>query len=301
MKVINCFFVCSVLLFAFVNITAQEKPGRTEKKGKITQVLWEDGVENAYPRWSNDGTKILYQSNKTGNWQIYVMAKDGSNQKRITNDEYNNNFPDWSPDNKQIAFVSDREGNEDVYIMNMDGTGLKNLSKNPERDIHPYWAPDGTKLLFNSSRDDEESFEVYQVNADGTELKRITNSPEVETCARFSPDETKIVYLKGTPGGNDEICVMNSEGKGESDLTKSESYEGWPVWTPDGKQIIYSSTWYGQFSLLSMNSDGSKMKRITYPESPFYDARASVSPDGMEIVFNRQAEGTIGIFILRLE
>lgn len=301
MKAINYFFICSVMLFASVKITAQEKQVRTEKEGKITPILWEEGVENAYPRWSNDGTKILYQSNRIGNWQIYVMDKDSSNQKRITNDEYNNNFPDWSPDNKQIAFVSDREGNEDVYIMNMDGSGLVNLTKNPARDIHPYWSPDGTKLLFNSSRDDEESFEIYQVNIDGTGLTRLTNSKEVETCARFSPDETKIVCLRGTPGGNDEICVMKSDGTDATDVTHSESNEGWPVWSPDGSKIFYSSTWYGQFSLFSINADGSDMKRISIPKSPYYDARASISPDGKEIVFNRQAEGTIGIYILELE
>lgn len=301
MKAINYFVICTVLLFALANITAQEKTEGAAKENKITQVLWEEGVENAYPRWSKDGTKILYQSNRTGNWQIYVMDRDGSNQKRITDDEYNNNFPDWSPDNKQIAFVSDREGNEEVYIMNMDGSGLVNLSKNPARDIHPYWSPNGTKLLFNSSRDDEESFEIYVINIDGTGLTRLTNSKDVETCARFSPDETKIVCLRGYPGGNDEICVMESDGTGVTDVTQSESNEGWPVWSPDGSKIIYSSRWYGQFSLFSINSDGSDMERISAPEAPYYDARASISPDGKEIVFNRQAEGTIGIYILELE
>jgi Tol biopolymer transport system component len=297
MWLIKYVLVFAVLFFCTYSVTAQDK--KTEDK--IFKVLWEEGVENAYPRWSDDGAKILYQSNRTGKWQVYVMDKNGSNQQRITNDEYNNNFPDWSPDNKQIAFVSDREDNEDIYIMNMDGSGLKNLSSNPARDIHPYWSPNGEKILFNSSRDDEESFEVYQIIIDGTGLTRLTNSEDVETCARLSPDDTKIVCLRGTPGGNDEICVMNSDGKGKMDVTESDSNEGWPVWTPDGKQIIFSSTWYGQFSLFSMNADGSDMKRLTFPESPFYDARASVSPDGKEIVFNRQAKGTIGIYILELE
>lgn len=300
MKLFSYLLALIGLLSCF-SITAQDKSSEKNGNEKVKKILWEEGVENAYPRWSNDGTKILYQSNRTSNWQIYVMDKDGSNQIRITDDKFNNNFPDWSPDNKKIAFVSDREGNEDVYVMNMDGTGLINLSKNPARDIHPYWEPDGTKLLFNSSRDDEESFEVYQINADGTELKRLTNTKDVETCTRFSPDETKIVYLKGTPGGNDDITLMDINSKEEINLSKSESNEGWPVWTPDGRKVIFSSTWYGNFSLFSINSDGSDMKRISFPESPFYDARASVSPDGKELVFNRQAEGTIGIFILELE
>jgi len=301
MKSIKYITVTAVLFMCAFISTAQEKPEGTGKEGKITPILWEDGVENAYPRWSNDGTKILYQSNRTGRWQIYIMDIDGSNKRRVTIDKYNNNFPDWSPDNKQIAFVSDRKGNEDIYVMNIDGSGLKNLSNDPARDIHPYWSPDGKKILFNSARDDEDSFELYQVNIDRTGLKRLTNTEEVETCARYSPDGTKIVYLKGTPGGNDEVCVMNSDGTGQKDLTKSDSNEGWPVWAAGGKQIIYSSTWDGQFCLFSMNADGSDMKRISIPEAPYYDARASVSPNGKEIVFNRQAEGTIGIYILELD
>jgi TolB protein len=294
------YLVVFVFLFSGFYATAQDKSSKVKKDEKVKKILWEDGVENAYPRWSNDGTKILYQSNKTGNWQIYVMDKNGSNQKRITDNKYNDNFPDWSPDNKKIAFVSDREGNEDVYVMNIDGTGLINLSKNPARDIHPYWSTDGKKLLFNSSRDDENSFEIYEINIDGTGLKRLTNTKDVETCARFSPDETKIVYLKGTPGGNDDIYVMDLDSKKEINLSKSESNEGWPVWTPYGSKVIFSSRWYGSFSLFSINPDGSDMKRISFPESPYYDARATVSPNGKEIVFNRQVEGTIGIFILKL-
>lgn len=299
MNLIKHFFVAVFLLLSVLNCNAQQQS--SEKTEKVTQILWEEGVENAYPRWSNDGTRILFQSNRTGNWQLYIMDKDGSNEERITNDNFNNNFPDWSSGNTKIAFVSDREGNEDVYVMNMDGTGLINLSKNPARDIHPYFSPDGKKLLFNSSRDDEESFEIYQINLDGTGLKRLTKSKDVETCARFSPDGNQIVYLKGTPGGNDDICVLNIANNEEINLSKSDSNEGWPVWMPDGKKVIFSSTWYGSFSLFSINPDGSDMQRISFPESPLYDARASISPGGKEIVFNRQAKGTIGIFILMLE
>lgn len=289
--------IIATLLLCFFNGNARQK----QEDESVTKILWEEGKENAYPRWSCDGEKILFQSNRTGKWQIYVMDKDGSNLERITDDEYNNNFPAWSPDNKKIAFVSDRNGNEEVYLMNTDGSELLNLSKNPARDIHPYWAPDGKKLLFNSSRDSEESFEIYQINVDGRGLKRLTNTREVETCARFSPDGRKIVCLKGTPGGNDEINIMNSDGTNAADVTHSDSNEGWPVWTSDGSKIIFSSTWYGSFSLFTINPDGSDLRRISFPEPLYYDARASVSPDGKEIVFNRQTEGTIGIFILRLE
>ena len=65
-----------VLTFLLPGFYAMSQDKSTGKKGeeKVKKILWEDGVENAYPRWSNDGTKILYQSNRTGNWQIYVMV-----------------------------------------------------------------------------------------------------------------------------------------------------------------------------------------------------------------------------------
>jgi len=77
-----------------------------------TVLLHEDGVENAYPRLSRDGKRILYQSNRTGKWQLYIMDITTKKQERITNDAFNNNFVDWSMDGLWVAFVSDRDGNE---------------------------------------------------------------------------------------------------------------------------------------------------------------------------------------------
>src|SRR5215471_8159399 len=76
------------------------------------KILEKKDVEYAYPRWSKDGRRILFQSNESGRWQIYVMDENASNIRQITHDSSNNNFIDWSPDNTKIAFVSDRTGNE---------------------------------------------------------------------------------------------------------------------------------------------------------------------------------------------
>ena len=263
-----------------------------------TRLLWTDGVQNAYPRWSKDGSQILFQSNRSGKWQIYVMNRDGSGEQQLTHDDANQNFPDWSPDNMRLAFVSDRDGNEEVYVMAMDGSGLKNLSNNPGRDIHPYWAPDGKRLLFNSSRDNETSFEIYEVNADGSGLKRLTQTDAVETCARFLPDQNKIVCPRGA--NNDDVVVLDANGGDPVNVTHSAAAEGWPTWAPDGRHIIYSTDAPGAFSLFLVTADGSDPRQLTFPTAPLYDARAMISPDGATVVFNRQTAETIGIFLLPL-
>lgn len=279
-----------------INAKVAAKP--TARKENLTRVLWMEDIENAYPRWSRDGQRILFQSNRSGQWQLYLMNTDGSALRQLTDHNSNNNFPDWSADNSKIAFVSDRDGNEEVYIMNLDGSDLRRLTDHSGRDIHPYFAPDGRSLLFNSSRDNAESFEIYQIDLSGKNLNRLTQSKEVETCARFSPDGKKILYLKGFPDGSDDIFVMDVDGKNPQNLTNTPQMEGWPAWSADGQKVIFSSRRNGNYCLFEINTDGSGLRQLSFAEPPYFDARAGFAGFGNKILFNRQLNRTIGIFIL---
>src|SRR5262245_18961346 len=164
------------------------------------RVLWEDGIKNAYPRWSRDGAQILFQSNRSGSWQIEVVDADGSHRRALTQGPSNNNFPDWSPDNAWVAFVSDREGNEDVWVMDAAGGGARNLTRHPARDIHPYWSQDGARILFCSTRDGEH-FQLYEMDAHGGDVRRLVTSGDDDTCSRVSPAGDRIVYLSNLAAG----------------------------------------------------------------------------------------------------
>lgn len=266
---------------------------------KVTEVLWADGVENAYPRISRDGQRILFQSNRSGKWHLYLMNSDGSNVQQLTSGDHNNNFPDWSVDEQSVAFVSDRTGNEEIFIMKVDGNMVKQLTQHPARDIHPYFSPDGKEILFNSSRDDAQSFEVYRINSDGSGERRVTTTRDVETCARYSPDGSKIVLLKGFLDGNDEICVMDPDGTDVINLTNTSAMEGWPTWSRNGTHILYSSRKNGQFCLFEMEHDGENVTQVSFPEPGFEDARATYASATGAIAFNRQRSGTIGIYLLQ--
>jgi len=82
--------------------------------------LTDNSCYNLYPKWSPDGSKIVYSSNCDGDFEIFVMNYDGTSVKQLTNNSsLYDVWPAWSPDGSKIAFVSNRIGpNQKLYIMN---------------------------------------------------------------------------------------------------------------------------------------------------------------------------------------
>ncbi|MEE8575969.1 MAG: DPP IV N-terminal domain-containing protein, partial [candidate division Zixibacteria bacterium] len=76
-----------------------------------------------------------------GNYEIYVMNADGTEQTRLTNNTSSDGSPSWSPDGGKIAFASRRDGNWEIYVMNADGTEQTRLTNNNSSDGGPSWSP----------------------------------------------------------------------------------------------------------------------------------------------------------------
>jgi len=303
-------FILGVLIISACNLKASSKKttGSISKSDtlvdKAKKVLEKENIEYAYPHWSKDGKKILFQSNETGHWQIYSMNEDGSNIRQITTDSSNNNFIDWSPDNSKICFVSDRTGNEEIFVMDSNGENQKQLTFNDARDIHPYWSPDGNRIFFSSTRAGFGNFEIYEMDSQGKNIKRITYTSDNETCARLSPKSNDLIYLRNNDKGLDEIFLKNLTNSNEKQITHTESHDGWACWFPDGKRFVFSTRENGIYKLFIFDLIKNTMKKISNPPSPYWDGRANISADGKKIVFNRQIssqKNTIGIYILYMK
>ena len=257
-------------------------------------LLAEPGIENAYPRLSNDGQRILYQSNRTGSWQLFVMDLTTGEQRRLTTDGFNNNFVDWSPDNQWVAFVSDRDGNEEIYRVRIDGTELERLTDDPARDIHPYFSPDGNSLLFNSTRGNG-SLDVYRLELGTRELQRLTDSPMQETCARYSPDMQHIVLLRNDAYSDDVVILDLETGKFDNLTNTPLVIDGWPMYSADGRWIYYSTTISGQHSIHRVRPDGSGDETLTRAAPGEEDGRAFIGRDGQTLIYNKRKAGAIDI------
>jgi Tol biopolymer transport system component len=226
------------------------------------------------PKWSPDGTRILFMSDRDGNFEIYLMNADGSSQTRLTNNPAADGFPAWSPDGTKIAFVNGDLRNPptfEIYVMNADGSNRTRLTNDSLIDGVPAWSPDGTKIVFMGGANsvfNPNAFEIFAMNADGTNRTQLTNNGIADGQPSYSPDGTKILFASGdamSPNGI-EIFVMNANGSNRVQITTNAVTDGFPAWSPDGTKIIFAS---GSVSsetsveLFVMNADGSNRAKLT--------------------------------------
>ena len=134
-------------------------------------------------RFSPDGTQVVFQSKRDGNWELYTVGIDGENLTRITENEKTDRNAEWSPGG--IVFESQRDGNYEIYRSDPDGNNQVNLSNHEKSDQKPIWSPKGKRILFESKRDGKR--EIYFVQADGAGLRNLTNDPDNDSDARWNP------------------------------------------------------------------------------------------------------------------
>jgi TolB protein len=88
------------------------------------------------PSWAPDGAKMVFATNRDGNFEIYRMNSEGDqNPTRITNNSASDSQPSYSPDGTSIVFVSTRDGNNEMYKMNADGTNQVRLTNSTTGDV----------------------------------------------------------------------------------------------------------------------------------------------------------------------
>jgi len=245
-------------------------------------------VYDSNPAFSPSGTKIAFDSNRDGNFNIYMMdAQDddkdgnGENLTRLTKKTAEDEEPAFSPSGTKIAFASDRNnlgGNYDIYVMKAKPEGRKNRPKNLTKntplafDNEPSFSPDGKKIVFTSDRQDSDG-DIYVMNSDGTGVTRLTSDEAFDADASFSPDGTKILFRSGrVVGDNSEVFVMDAvdndnDGEGDNMTNISnnpDSNDGFPAFSPDGNQIVFRSNPPGEeYEVFIIDVETKDLARLT--------------------------------------
>ena len=256
--------------------------------GNLKRVTY-TAANNSSASWSPDGSKLIFHTDRDGNYEIYMISVDGE-LNQLTDDPADDLSPDWSPDGNRIAFSSNRNGKQHIYVMNADGSSLAQITNSPAEDTEPAWAPDGKRIAFTSLR--EGNKDVYVIDADGSNRRRLTDHPGQDSSPRWSVDG-RILFTSNR-GGQSDIYVMDHAGQNVARLTTIGA-AGHAAWAPDGRKVAFvsrSSEIIGGAYWLQVyviDADGSNLRMITRsPNSTFVP---KWSADGKMITFVIEYDG----------
>ncbi|MBD3306957.1 hypothetical protein GF339_11075, partial [candidate division KSB3 bacterium] len=235
--------------------------------------------------------KIVFQSDRDGDWEIFAMNADQTNLVQLTHNRLADEYPVWSPDGTQIAFKSARDGNYELYVMQADGTAQRQVTNHPAQDEDPAWSPDGRTLLFHSDRSGTQ--QLYTINLDGSRLQQLTETAGRNALAVWNPQEERIAFTGKRAHLGWGIYVMQVDGTEMHRLTGNIGACR-PDWSPDGRQIAYVSEQDSQKTdIWIMNPDGSEKRKLTRDEAN-YDYYPAWSPDGTSLVYAKTSDKTQG-------
>ena len=245
--------------------------------------------------------KIAFSSLRDGNWEIYVMDADGSNQVNLTNNPADDFLSSWSPDGNKITFTSTRDGNWEIYVMNADGSGQSRLTFNSTFDVGSAWSPDGSMIAFSS--DQHGNPDVYVMRTDGSDQKRTTFAAGAVVAGEswfpipsWSPDGSIIAYESFQ---NDNWEIYPTEAGQERRLTFDLGADEYPVWSPDGSKIAFNSDRDGTWEIYVMAPDGSNQISVT--RDPANDFYPTWSPDSFFIAFDSDRDGDEEIYVMNAD
>jgi serine/threonine protein kinase len=203
----------------------------------LTQLTHNNAVD-WIPSWSPDGTRIAFTSDREGNYDLWVMSADGSEQKPwITLDAWDE-YARWSPDGTRLAFASTGETggvwNSEIFVA-ASNTNLRRVTFNTGADEWPSWSPDGRWLACSS-------------DPDGSNITNWTADTAFNEQPAWSPDGEWIAFIRKAqvaPGEHADFGDVWIGRRDQSDFHRltQDGLAVNPAWSPDGQYVVFGHYW----------------------------------------------------------
>ena len=278
-----------------------ESTGNGELRGsiRVPQILTISGKEpgspmmrtviaddsgNAGPQFSPDGKRIAYMSTRTGSWQIWVSATDGSHPRQVSFTE-SAGTPRWSPDGRSIAFDAPYDGQTQIFAIKVDG----NEQARPiVKGLVPSFSRDGKWIYFAS--DQTGDWQVWKVPVGGGREVQIT------TNGGFAALESADGYLYYSKSRypQPEICRVSINGGAEACVLQHLRPRTWASWAVTREGIVFAEDLPNGRPILSVYNPAKRQLRdlVSLRSAPFW---LGASADGKRAIMNDADERQISM------
>jgi WD40-like Beta Propeller Repeat len=238
------------------------------------------------PAWSPTGKQIVFSRLGVATPTLFVMNADGRKQRKLLPPRVSLAvFPAWAPRGDRIAFNGTVFTRTGIYSIGANGRGVKPIRTVLVSSVQGWvavsFSPNGGTIAFTRSvfhRDTGKAyFELWLAKPNGSRARKLAGlgstyanlAPgDPNPTSAWSPDGKRLAVSVYTSPTERDIYVINRDGSSFKNLTQAAGDDLRPSWSPDGKQVAFTSDRDGNFELYVMNADGSSQTRITNNSVP---------------------------------
>ena len=265
----------STVIVAAAAITWAVLPARAPRLSNLQLLSTFDG-SHASPALSPDGDLLAFVAKDAdGIPQVWIKNLPEGAPVKITSGPAAAERPRWHPKTKQIVFARRGQGIWSVAPLGGTPTRLVQSGFNPD------FSRDGERLVWEITSD------IFVAASDGSTARKIARIPprfySVPRRPALSPDGRRIAFFQAELGPNGDLWVVSADGGDARRLTTDVREAGAPVWTPDGRRIIYSSARAGSRTLWHVRADGGEPEPLTTGTGE--DDEPELSADGRRLIF----------------
>ena len=277
-----------------------------DQRGRNPRQLTSDvseAVAHIRPRWSPDGTKIVFQNVERVKFDIRTIDLRTGEMDWLTDDMVQDVYPVWSPSGGEIFFSSFRSGGLNLWSLSasarLGADRTSQLTTGAGQDVHAAVSPDGRQLVYASMR---LNADIWRLPVDPSTGKPAGNPEALIVSSRedsrgaWSSDGRRIAF-NSDRGGEMNVWVFSIQDKSLVQLTHGVGGDFQPNWSPDGRSIVFFSMRSGRPDLWRVELDTGQVQQLTSDPSlkvnPFY------SPDGRFIAYHCDAAGRLEPWTMR--
>lgn len=233
--------------------------------GGIERRLTDDPALDGLPRWTADGRRILFTSERTGKPQIWELTLDGGKQRRVRENEFVEYQVDESADGTRLAFLSNTKGAEHLWVWTYASGEPRTIVEHGNSSIlgNPDWSPDGKQIVFSSNW--RLGHHIYVADAASGQTRRLSPLTGGGCEPRFSPDGRKVLYVSRRHLGETSRLVEHDLATGgEKVLVAWPALNYDPAYSPDGAEVAFASNITGDYVLYRQRLSDGQAWRVTF-------------------------------------